>query len=208
LIAVSVRAGETASGIKVDDWYAEPGVFPKLPANVPPPVVLPPEPAAFSSALDAAKYYAQISTGGVYTESACPTNRACVSVGSEHDGVAAAYFIGAAGSNIDVQSCTYYVYADSAGWHNVNVLCAGASPVFPSVGAAVFVTAGMGDTGCVNVRATPGRAGAVVGCLAFETAVTIDQGPVFVADQDPSLWATERMWWHLKGRGWMVHRYL
>jgi hypothetical protein len=208
LIPVTLHGGQTTPVVEVTDWYVEPGVFPSLPANAPRPISLAPAPAGFSSAQEAARYYAQVALGGVYTESACPVNRACLSVGAEHDGVASAYFVGTAGSNADLRSCAYYVYQDSAGWHNVNVLCSGGSPVFPSVGATGTVSGGLGDTECVHVRATPGRTGAVAGCLALGTTVAIDQGPVFVADSDPSLSAVDHLWWHLKGHGWMVHRYL
>jgi len=208
LIAVTVRAGQTTSGIEVSDWYAPPGTFPNLPAALPTRATLPAEPAAFPSAVEAARYYAQLWTGGVYTEAACPANRACVSIASKHDGDASAYFIGTAGSNTDLLSCAIYVSSDSAGWHLSDVLCTHRSAVFPAVGATGVVAGLMGDTQCVNARVTPGRSGKVAGCLALGTTVEIDGGPAFVNDSDLSLGPRDRLWWHLKGRGWMVHTYL
>ena len=208
LIAVTVRAGQTTSGIEISDWYPPPGTFPDAPSILPPRATLPAEPAAFPSAIEAARYYGQVRTGGVYTQTACPMNRACLTIASEHQGDSSAYFLATAGSNTDLLSCGIYVSKDSSGWHDGDVRCTPRSTAFPAVGAAGRVVAFMGDTGCVNVRLTPGRSGKVADCLAFGTAVEIDGGPAFVNDSDPSLHAQDRLWWHLKAHGWMVHLYL
>ncbi len=207
LIPVTVQAGEVTGGIAVTDWYPDPGVFPKVPTNVPPPNTLPPEPASFSSAMGAAIYYGQ-TVGGVYTQSGCPVNRACVTLGDEHDGVDSAYFGANAGSNSDYLRCGIYVFRDSTGWHSVDVRCTSKPAAFPAVGTSGVVIGQMGDNECVHVRRTPGRTGTVVGCLAPGTTVAIDAGPVFVNDADPSLGPVDRLWWHLTSRGWMVHAYL
>lgn len=207
LIPVTVQAGEITPEIAVTDWYPDPGVFPKVPTNLPPPVTLPPEPASFSSAMGAAIYYAQ-SVGGVYTQSGCPVNRACVTLGDQHDGVNSAYFGANAGSNSDYLRCEIYVFADSSGWHFIDVRCTSQALAFPAVGGSGVVIGQMGDTECVHVRQTPGRSGTVVGCLAPGTAVTVDGGPAFVNDSGSSLAAADRLWWHVTGRGWMVHAYL
>jgi hypothetical protein len=207
LIAVTVRVGQTTSGIEVADWYAELGTLPNLPSTLPSRATLPAEPAAFPTAVEAARYYAQLRTGGVYTQAACPLNRACVSIASQHQGEASAYFLATAGSNTDLLSCGIYVSSDSAGWHLSDVRCT-PRPAFPAVGATGVVAGLMGDTQCVNVRLTPGRAGKVSGCVALGTGVEVDGGPAFVNDSNPSLGAQDRLWWHLKGRGWMVHTYL
>jgi hypothetical protein len=208
LIAVSVQSGHVTSGIQVTDWYAPPGTFPKRPDNAPPAVTLGPEPAAFLSAQGAASYYAQLFMGGVYTQFACPPNHACVPLGPEIDGIGSAYFPANAGSNDDLLPCGVYVYRDSAGWHPVDVRCSTGVSFFPAVGASGMVSGRIGETGCVNVRLAPGRTGKVVGCLALGTLVEIDEGPSFVNDPGPSLGPPDRLWWHLKGRGWMVHTYL
>jgi hypothetical protein len=208
LISVSVQAGQTTAGIQVTDWYEPAGTFPKMPANAPVAVTLPTEPTAFPSGLEAAAFNAQLTTGGVYTQSPCPENHACVTLGASHDGDAAAYFVGTAGSNTDLQFCGAYVFSDSAAWHSVNVRCMPKSPVFPAVGSSGMVLGGMGETGCVNFRQSPGRSGKVLGCLALGTPVEIDQGPSYVTDPGSSLGPADRLWWHLKGRGWMVHTYL
>jgi hypothetical protein len=208
LVLVTVRARETTSGIQVTDWYAPPGTFPNTPSNLPSRATLPAEPAAFPSAVEAAKYYAQLRTGGVYTQAACPVNRACVSIAAQHDGDASAYFLGTAGSNTDLQSCGIYVSSDPAGWHLSDVRCTPRPAAFPAVGATGAVAGLTGDTQCVNVRLTPGRSGKVAGCVALGTAVEIDGGPAFVNDSGASLGAQDRLWWHLKGRGWMVHTFL
>src|ERR1700720_329827 len=75
LVPVAVHAGQVTAGIGVTDWYAGPNAFPDVPGNGPQPVKLPPEPTAFSSAANAAIYKAQVATGGVYKQGACPVNR-------------------------------------------------------------------------------------------------------------------------------------
>src|ERR1700687_1946609 len=202
LLPVNVQAGQVTAGIAMTDWYADQGTYPMVPANAAQPVTLAPEPAAFSSAMDAAVYYTQLTTGGKYVQATCPVNRACVSVGSVHNGVNSAYFLGSAGSNTDLLSCGAYVWFDTpTSWHNADVVCKAHSPNFPSIGASGAVSGFMGDTGCVHVRQTAGRTGVIAGCLALGTAVTVDGGPVFVNEPDPSLGPSDRLWWHLQGRG-------
>jgi hypothetical protein len=207
LVPVTVQRGIVTADVQVSDWYAEPGTFPAvpLPASA---ATLPPEPAAFPTAAEAARYYAQSATGGVYTQSPCPVNRACVSLGSQHDGIASAYFEATAGSNQDNLPCVIYVYSDPGGWHYVDLVCKRTAPVFPTVLASGVVAGTIGDNSCIQVRSAPGRAAKVVGCLARGTTVTVDGGPAYVNDPDPSLYPTDRLWWHLKGYGWMVHLYL
>jgi hypothetical protein len=207
LVPVTVQSGKATTGVQVTDFYGGPGALPNVP-GASSPATLPPEPAGFPSALEAAKYYAQTSTGGVYAASACPVNRACVSLGPEHDGTAAAYFETTAGSNRDAVHCALYLYSEPGGWHDVDFVCKRTTPVFPSVLTTGVVAGEIGQTDCVHVRSSPGRSGKVVGCLALQTPVTIDGGPSYVNDPDPGLFPYDRLWWHLKGYGWMVHLYL
>jgi hypothetical protein len=207
LIPVTVQAGQVTSGVGVTDWYAQ-GLFPQIPTNVSQPVRLAPEPAEFASARDAAAYFFQKATAGRYFQSACPVNRACVSLGDQHPGTDSTYFLGTAGSNSDLRPCAVYVSQYGTGWHGDDAVCKPHSPVFPSVGATGVVAGFLGDTGCVNVRHTPGRTGAIVGCIAFGSKVTIDGGPTLLSESDQSLGPIDRLWWHLQGLGWMVHKYL
>jgi hypothetical protein len=139
LLPVHVQAGQITSGVSVTDWYADRGFYPEVPTNAPKPLSLEPEPSAFTSARDAATYYLQLVTGGRYVQAACPANRACVSIASQHDGDASAYFLATAGSNTELLSCGVYVSKDSAGWHNSDVRCTPTPAVFPAVGATGVV---------------------------------------------------------------------
>lgn len=207
LLPVTVQSGKETTGVKVTDWYAEPDAFPNVP-GASSPATLPPEPAAFSTAGDAARYYAQSFSGGVYTDTTCPVNRACVSLGAQVGGTNAAYFPVVAGSNQDHLSCVVYLYTDSAGWHFVDALCKATTPVFPSFQASGTVAGLRGDNSCIHFRYDQGRTGRVVGCLAVGTHVNIDGGPAYANDPDPALNPLDKLWWHLKGYGWMVHLYL
>jgi hypothetical protein len=64
----------------------------------------------------------------------------------------------------------------------------------------------LGETGCVNVRTAPAKTAQVVACLAGGTDVRVDDGPVYVVAGDPP--STLDVWWHIAGRGWIVHQYL
>ena len=207
LIPVAVQAGRVTSGVAVTDWYSE-GTFPSIPTNAVQPARLGPQPAAYASARDAAIYSVQVATGAKYVQSACPANHACVSLGDQYPGTDSTYFLGTAGSNTDLRGCAAYVSMFDTGWHWDDVVCKSHSPVFPSVGVDGVVAGYIGDTGCVNIRRTAGRAGAIVGCLNFGSKVTIDGGPTLLPESDSSLELTDRLWWHLQGLGWMVHRYL
>jgi hypothetical protein len=132
-------------------------------------------------------------------------NKACFWLASSGQGHMAAYFVATAGSNHDVLNCGLYLINVSAGWETLNARCS-AQPAFPVVGSTGRVTLGMGETGCVNVHDTPALTGHVVACLPDGTMVTIDDGPYYAPNGSSDV-ATQ-YWWHLVGRGWMVHTYL
>jgi hypothetical protein len=136
------------------------------------------------------------------TMATCPANRACRSIGEEHAGIQAAYFVGAAGSNADLLACGTYVYKDSSGWRALRSQCR-ARTVFPGVGQSGEVLLPMGDTSCVNVRTAPGSNGVVVGCLNAGTAARVDDGPVY-----SPMASMDGIWWHVAGKGWMADDYL
>ncbi len=214
LVPVMVAAGQAVTGIAVTDFYAPPNAFPLVPTGGPSAPPLPSPSSDFSDAPTAAIYEAQVGTGSVYVTGSfdrCPINHACVTLGDEHDGRGAAYFVAEAGSNSDVISCGVYVFHDASGWHPLNTACG----AYPAPGQTVSATF-MGS-GCINVRANPGYTARIVDCLPVDTTVTIDAGPVFVQEAVPSdAGNLNRVWWHLVGRGWpggasggwMVHQYL
>lgn len=93
-------------------------------------------------------------------------------------------------------ACWVFLYSDGGGWHFLNFACAqnpGFTPGSAATGTHVFVS------GCANYRTTPSLSATVVGCLANGTVVNVDSAP---------LYAEAHLWWHLTGRGWMVHDYL
>jgi hypothetical protein len=194
------------SGIDVFDWYANAPTF--YPA--PPPELVPQRPPLnisdppFGSAYQAAIAIAMERKTDLLqdTMTTCPTNRACRSIGEEHDGIQAAYFVGAAGSNADLLACGTYVYKDSSGWRGLRQQCRPGA-VFPAVGESGRVLLGKGETSCVNVRTKPGSAGAVIGCLNPGTAVRVDDGPVYLP-----MASMDGMWWHVAAGGWMADDYL
>lgn len=206
LLPVTVQSNATTSGIDVFDWYGDhPTHYP-----APPAAVVPPHPPVkvsdppFDSAREAAVATVLAREAALMQEtmSTCPMNRACVSIGDEHDGIQAAYFVGSAGSNADLLACGTYVYKDSLGWRGLRWQCRAGS-VFPAVGQSGRVWLGMGDTSCVNVRTLPGSNGVVVGCLKAETAVRLDDGPVY-----SPMSSMDGVWWHVADRGWMADDYL
>jgi hypothetical protein len=204
LLSVSVQSNATTSGIDVLDWYG--GTY--YPA--PPAAIVPSHPPTkfeeppFASAREAAIAITLVSDVALLqdTLATCPVNRACMSIGEQHDGTEAAYFEGASGSNADVLACGAYVYKDSSGWRGLRRRCRVGS-VFPAIGQSGTTWSGFADPTCVNARSSPGSNGKVVVCLTPGTSVRVDGGPAYVPMA--SIWG---VWWHVAGRGWMADEYL
>ena len=140
-----------------------------------------------------------------YSEGPCPADRSCLYGARERDGIGAAY-VDFMPSYVDLQSgvhriyqCTAYLLKSINEWYYVETACSGGvhpareTGVVPRLGATVTVFV---LKGCVNVRADAGLLGAPSGCLANGTQAVIDGGPQQV---------DARIWWHLKGLGWMTH---
>lgn len=203
-LKVTVRTGATTAGIDPIDYYTSTSLVPRPPISVVP--ADPPQPAAaqtYASAREAAVGIERSVHSALFVDvlDACPQNRACIWVGTEHDGTGAAYFVGSGGSNGNWSVCTAYVYRDSSGWHGFRFdYCDGA---FPALGESGSVFIGLGSTDCVNVRSAPGPKGAVVGCVKSDTQVRVDGGPVYSPME-----STNGVWWHLVGRGWIADMYL
>jgi hypothetical protein len=89
--------------------------------------------------------------------------------------------------------CFVFLYQDATGWHYVNVRCAQATGYIPGPQDSVKVS------GCANVHAEPSLGSPVIACLANGTIVDVDSAPTY---------ADGHIWWHLAGRGWMVHENL
>jgi len=210
LVPVHVGAGAETAGIDPGDWYAGENAFPLIPGGGSPALMLDAAPPTFHTSEEAAIQTAQSKTGARFTTHAtdCKQNTACVWFTSNHIGQGAAYYVGTAGSNSDVQTCAFYVLGGGTAWKGFVSECRIGPDPFPAVGSTGQVLLGMGETGCVNVRAAPGKGAKVVGCLAGGTVVRIDNGPVFIAPTSGGSPSTLDVWWHIGGRGWMVQQYL
>ncbi|SRR6266508_1091011 len=211
-VTVHVKAGQTTAGVDPSDWYAGPNDFPLIPDGATSSASPPPQ--TFESSEAAARSLGESRLLGrfVASQGDCPLNRACfwfVSTGNGHN---ASYYVAYAGSNQDLIRCGVYVVLDAASWRQLDVRCSAAEAgVFPSVREAGHVALGMGETGCVRVRSAPGLAARVVACLQNGTRVIVDAGPYYLPTEastganGPSV---VDLWWHVDGRGWMVHQYL
>jgi len=205
-LVVEVRPGQETTGSETFDWYASD--FPLVPVAGPPPPFLSAPPAtSFPTAQAAAVYLGVLATAARFVAAAaeCPVNLACFSLETSHNGSGASYYIAEAGANNQFASCGLYLIASGAGWQAFDGRCR-LSAAFPAVGTYGTVGLGMGETGCVNVHDSPSLSGRVVACLSDGTAVQIDDGPVYAPTGSNEL-ATQ-YWWHVAGKGWMVHRYL
>jgi hypothetical protein len=212
LLQVTVLPGSAITGINPGDWYAPADWYPLVPGGGPPPLLdIPTPPAAFATADEAAGFLAQSRTGSrlVPSRDACPINDSCVWLTGRRDGHAATYFTGGTGSNQDVLTCGFYL-VDDAGWRPLDFRCGTSHTPFPAVGSSGRVLLRMGETGCVNVHFAPGLSAKVVACLPDGATVQLDDGPYFLLESNATLDPPSMLnyWWHIAGKGWMVHWYL
>jgi hypothetical protein len=203
-LEVIVNAGATTERVDPADWFRPDKTVPAPPIEI---VSDPPPPSAgktYASAREAAVATARSHAAALVVDSVvtCPVNRACVSIGTEHDGTGSAYFNGEGGTNGEVLACMTYVVHDPAGWRGVRSQCPAA---FPAVGRSGMVWLGGVTAGScgANVRSSPGPTGKVVACVQHHTPVSIDGGPTYVP-----MSTTDGIWWHLTGRGWMADNFL
>jgi hypothetical protein len=204
-LGVTVKAGVTAVNIDPGDYFTADALVPAPPAWIAPsnPATQPGSKAYPSARAAAVAGSASQTTLVVDSMAACPVNRACTAVGTEHDGTQAAYFIGVAGSNQNLIACGFYVIHVPAGWQPLSQDC-GPPTIFPAVGQSGPVQLGFSNPpACGNVRSAPGPSGKVVACLADGTQVRLDSGPVYAP-----MATTNGLWWHIAGRGWMVDDFL
>jgi hypothetical protein len=208
-VVVNVRPGADAGSVDSFDWYSTD--FPLIPTAGPPPPALAALPSTFPTAQDAAVYLGTMTTEGGYVTATdpCPNNQACFWLTSSRDGSGASYFVARAGANSEFLLCGLYLIGNGSAWRTLDSRC-GSAPAFPAVGANGRVALGIGQTGCVNVHASPSLSSRVVGCLAAGTSVTVDDGPSYVPSGLPPGNDIDgnSYWWHLAGRGWMVHPFL
>lgn len=90
--------------------------------------------------------------------------------------------------------CVVFVFYEATSWHYMNVSCAQNTGYMP--GPQDYITV---PSGCANVRVAPSLSAKVLACLAKYIQVAVDSSP---------LYAEGHIWWHLAGRGWMVHDFL
>ena len=203
-LPVIVKAGATTDRVDPGDWYTTDKTVPAPPIELvsDPPTQAPGQ--TFASARDSAVATASAHAAALIVDSMakCPINRACVTIGTQHDGTEAAYFDGQGGSNGDVLPCLTYVVHDAAGWRGARSQC---PAVFPAVGQSGMVWLGGVTAGScgANVRSSPGPTGKVISCLQHHTGVSVDGGPTYVP-----MSSTDGIWWHLAGKGWMADDFL
>jgi hypothetical protein len=228
LISIHVASGTTTSGIDPIDWYAPIGAFPIIPPSGSAPLRqgVPDVPTGslagfFPDSVVTAELelMAASATTSRYVASKtdCPVNIACVWTVGRHDGSSAAYYTVQAGSNGTIQTCAVYTIRTSTGWGFLSgsasaVVCSSNGEPFPSVGQSGQIQMALGETGCVNVHSAPSLSAKVVACLRTGTAISIDDGPAYVPATPPLPqsdlpWALD-YWWHVAGRGWVVHAYV
>lgn len=201
-IPVIVTAGASTDRVDPGDWYTSNKTVPAPPIEI---VHSAPQSASkrYGSAREAAVATASAHAAAMVVDgmATCPVNRACITVGNQHDGTQAAYFDGEGGSNGERLACLTYVVHDPNGWRGVRSQCPASTPV---VGQSAMVWLGGVGAGCgANVRSAPGPSGKVVGCLQHHTRVSIDAGPVYVP-----MSSTDGIWWHLASKGWMADNFL
>jgi len=202
-LEVIVTAGGSPNADPID-WYLPDGKVPAPPSSIVPtdPGLITPA-AAYDSAREAAIAVTRQAEDALLVEriDMCPTGRACISIGDEHDGTSAAYFIGYGGSSALYVPCGAFVFKDDTGWHGLRHACG--QTVFPAIGRTGHVFLGLGATGCANFRSAPGAAGKVIGCLPAGTAVKVNMEPVYSPFP-----GTNGLWWHVYSRGWMADDFL
>jgi hypothetical protein len=204
-LVVTVRPGAETGGVETFDWYST--NFPLVPTAGPAAPFLKAPPASFATAADAAAYLGVESTDApqVAAQADCPINLACFWLVSSRAGTGAAYYIATAGANGQYLSCGLYLIGGGSSWQTLDRSCR-PSTAFPAVGSSGAVRLGMGETGCVNVHDSPSLSGRVVACVPDGTAVRIDDGPTYAANGSTD--QSTEYWWHIAGKGWMVHTYL
>jgi hypothetical protein len=167
-------------------------------------------PISATDAQDAAASEVQEEEGVTATTSCTPApGQSCLTLVGETSGTGtdAADFeyqlYGGGGGAV----CYAYVYQDAAGWHPLDVLCT--QDTAPADGSTVVITAPGG--GCVDVHSAPGHASSVLSCVSSgATTYEVDQGPVYVAETDPTTHlAMGTIWWYLTGPdGWVAQDFV
>jgi hypothetical protein len=105
-----------------------------------------------------------------------------------------------------------YLWQNSTGWHVLDTVCVQNVGYNPSMGASNYIF-GPGS-GCANAYSSPSHSSTVAACLTWShsgsgTQYTIDQGPTYTAETDPtSHQPAGTIWWHLHGQGWVTQDFL
>jgi hypothetical protein len=109
-------------------------------------------------------------------------------------------------------TATTYLWQDAAGWHVLDSVCVQNGGFNPAIGQPIHLF-GPGS-GCAEVYASPGHGSSPVTCLTWSqggsgTTYTVDQGPTYVAETDPTSQVQDgTIWWHLQGAGWVSQDFL
>jgi len=215
LIPVHVAAGATVTEIHPDDWYGSATNFPAVPGDLPwaiydspPPSV----PASFADPKAAATKFLQDEAALVQSSRDCQPNRECGWITGETEGRAAAYVTAELGTNGLFRRCTFYAFGGAGAWESLGWNCKHVASAFPAVGGSGKVEYNQRlepQPVCVSFHALPSLTSSVSACLPIGAAVTIDGGPSYASEpSDNPSDGTLNYWWHVAGRGWVVHHYL
>jgi hypothetical protein len=167
--------------------------------------------ASFKTASEAAidtinRYEArQNPPGPKYSSGNCqPTSQqACLTGGQVTHGVHAAYATFEEFGTGGGARCSAYVYENARGWHGRNAVCTQNTGWAPDLGPYHIVTV---PGACANVRDAAGLSGRILTCLPDGTLFELDSGPTFIDDDPNSTGPIHgRLWWHIKGKGWVAH---
>ena len=107
---------------------------------------------------------------------------------------------------------TTYLWQDAAGWHVLDSVCVQNGGYNPLIGEPISIF-GAGS-GCAEVYASPGHGSSPIACLSWSeaglgTTYTVDQGPTYVAETDPTSQVQDgTIWWHLQAIGWVSQDFL
>jgi hypothetical protein len=143
--------------------------------------------------------------GPTYSSGSCqPTQqKPCLTGGQVTTGVHAAYARFAVVATAGGAACWAYVYEDARGWHGRNAVCTQNSGYAPDIGPGHIVTV---PGACANVRDHAGLSGHIMTCLPDGTSIELDSAPTFIDDDPNSIGPIHgRLWWHIKGKGWVAH---
>lgn len=220
LSTVTVGSAQLVNQVEISDWNPPIDQVPSEPrlvqyATIPPRAWPTSDIPPFSTPADAAIYgigrtrYRSERAGCSVVDPGMPP--ACLLFESIKLGTDAAYIRALFGDVQNLSPTWIYLFHDAAGWHFLD------SVPEPATGQGSPPRPGQQDTiqtsyeggGCATARIRPGIHQQATACLRAGTAVSIDDGPVYIDEVRAADGVHEGLlWWHLAGKGWVPHEFL